>query len=139
MRSSLPSTPGSGKRNPQPRVTSPLRDIPTASSTATDSDAPVIPVELIDAPSQRMYAVGFYGLLLVWRLYDWWQLVEDESESFSLFLKWAVIDALFIYWVPKLRIPWLEWSQQTSHTAFVLHAVFDGMLMFRIGVGRICE
>ncbi|PQE32474.1 hypothetical protein CJF32_00001231 [Rutstroemia sp. NJR-2017a WRK4] len=134
MRSGVPSTPGSGKRNPQPRVTSPLRDIPTASSTTTDSDAPVIPVELIDAPSQRMYAVGFYGLLLVWRLYDWWQLVEDESESFSLFLKWAVIDALFIYWVPKLRIPWLEWSQQTSHTAFVLHAVFDGMLMFRIGL-----
>ncbi|KAK6608962.1 hypothetical protein H4I96_02893 [Botrytis cinerea] len=134
MRSGFPPTPGSGQRNPTGRVTSPLRDLPTASPAAIESDAPLIPVELIDAPSQRMYVTGLYGLLLVWRLYDWWQLVEDESESFPLFMKWVMLDALFLYWVPKLRIPWLEWSQGTSHVAFGLHAIFDFVLMFRIGL-----
>ncbi|KAF7939884.1 uncharacterized protein EAE98_000011 [Botrytis deweyae] len=134
MRSGFPPTPGSGQRNPTGRVTSPLRDLPTASPAAIESDAPLIPVELIDAPSQRMYVTGLYGLLLVWRLYDWWQLVEDESESFPLFMKWVMLDALFLYWVPKLRIPWLEWSQWTSHVAFGLHAIFDFVLMFRIGL-----
>lgn len=133
-RSGFPPTPGSGQRNPTGRVTSPLRDLPTASPAAIESDAPLIPVELIDAPSQRMYVTGLYGLLLIWRLYDWWQLIEDELESFPLFMKWVMLDALFLYWVPKLRIPWLEWSQWTSHVAFGLHAVFDLVLMFRIGV-----
>jgi len=145
MRSSYPSTPDNVQKSAAsrgsppagPRVTSPLREIPQAATAVASSDVPLIPVDLVDAPSQRAYAAAFYGLLLVWRFYDWWKLVEEDTESFGLFMKWIIIDGVFLYFMPKLRIPWLEWSQTTSHAAFILHAAFNGMLMFRIPVSQV--
>jgi nucleoporin POM152 len=81
-----------------------------------------------------MYTLAVYGLLLGWRIYDWWQLVEDETTSIGLFLKWSAIDLMFLFGVPLLRIPWLEWSETASSAACLLHAILNGMLMFRIPV-----
>lgn len=138
MRSSWPATPGSNQRSPEPRedarVKAPLPKLPETPSTPATSQVPVIPVNLIDAPSQRMYTVAVYGLLLVWCLYDWWKLVEDDTTSLWLFLKWTCIHAAFLYGIPLLRIPWLEWSETTSHFALMAHAVLNGMLMFRVPV-----
>lgn len=140
LRSSWPSTPGSGRKSPESKddtkSRSPLPDLPESSSTTTTSHAPIIPVNLIDAPSQRMYTVAAYGLLLVWCLYDWWKLVEEDTTSFGLFLKWTVIHAVFLYGVPQLRIPWLEWSETTSHFALLAHAGLNGLLMFRVPVSQ---
>jgi len=134
--SSFPSTPGSGQRSPATsqngsKVKSPLPSLPDT-STPAPSSAPLIPVNLIDAPSQRMYTLAVYGLLLVWRLYDWWKLVEEDTHSITLFVKWACIDLAFLFGVPLLRIPWLEWSETTSFSVYFVHAVINGMLMFRI-------
>ncbi|TVY21954.1 Nucleoporin [Lachnellula arida] len=134
--SSFPSTPGSGQRSPAtsqngPKVKSPLPSLPNT-STPAPSSAPLIPVNLVDAPSQRMYTLAVYGLLLVWRLYDWWKLVEEDTHSITLFVKWGFIDLVFLFGVPLLRIPWLEWSETTSFSAYFVHAVINGMLMFRI-------
>lgn len=139
MRSSYPSTPGSAKPSPKTtqdssKVRSPLPNLPDSSSASASSTSPVIPVTLIDAPSQRMYTFVVYSLLLGWRIYDWWQLVEEDTTSIGLFLKWAVIDLMFLFGVPLLRIPWLEWSETTSLVACCVHVVLDGMLMFRIPV-----
>jgi nucleoporin POM152 len=140
MRSSWPSTPGSNQRSPEPRndprPRSPLPNIPETTPIPTTSLSPVIPVNLVDAPSQRMYTIAVYGLLLVWCLYDWWKLVEDDTTSLWLFLKWTCIHASFLYGVPRLRIPWLEWSETTSHFALMAHALLNGMLMFRVPVSR---
>ena len=76
-----------------------------------------------------------YAALLAWRLYDWFLLVEDNAESFWLFLKWIAIDFAFLFGLPELRIPWLELAQPTVVMAFLVHAVFDWMLMFNIPVG----
>jgi hypothetical protein len=138
LRSSWPSTPGSDQNSPESRDDtrgkSPLPNLPETSSTSAASNEPVIPVTLVDAPSQRMYTVAVYGLLLVWCLYDWWKLVEDDTTSLGLFLKWTCIHAIFLYGVPQLRIPWLEWSETTSHFALMAHAGLNGMLMFRVPV-----
>jgi nucleoporin POM152 len=152
LRSSYPSTPPSSKaqttpksgntsteprESPQdaPRVRSSLPNLPQASPTAaTLSNTSVIPVDIVDSPTQRLYTLGLYGGLLVWCLYDWWGLVEEDTHSIGLFIKWACIFAIFMYGVPQLRIPWLEWSTSTSNLAFIVHAVFVGMLMFRIPV-----
>ena len=139
MRSSYPSTPGSARQSPRTTQDStkarpPLLNLPDGSPAAASSGSPVIPVTLIDAPSQRMYTFAVYSLLLAWRIYDWWQLVEHETTSISLFLKWAVIDIMFLFGVPFLRIPWLEWSETTSTVACLFHVILDGMLMFRIPV-----
>lgn len=142
MRSSWPSTPGSNQRSPEPRndprKRSPLPNLPETLPVPAPSLSPVIPVNLVDAPSQRMYTLAIYGLLLVWCLYDWWKLVEDDSTSLWYFLKWTCIHAMFLYGVPLLHIPWLEWSETTSHFALMGHAVLNGMLMFRVPVSCLC-
>jgi nucleoporin POM152 len=143
LRSSYPSTPTSRKTSSEPqdspqnvpKVRSSLPNVPEASPATTLSNAPLIPVDIVDSPTQRLYTLGLYGGLLVWCLYDWWRLVEEDTHSIGLFIKWAGIFAIFMYGVPQLRIPWLEWSTPTSNLAFIIHAIFAGMLMFRIPVG----
>lgn len=63
-------------------------------------------------------------------------VVEDDSESLWLFVKWAGIDFLFIFGLPEFRIPWLEFGQVFSIAAFFLHVVFDFFVMMNIGVGN---
>jgi nucleoporin POM152 len=60
--------------------------------------------------------------------------VEDDTNSFGLFLKWTFIDIMFMFGVPLLRIPWLEWSETTSLLVASGHAIANGMLMFRVPV-----
>lgn len=60
--------------------------------------------------------------------------MEDDTESFWLFIKWVAIDIVFMFGLPELRIPWLEWSSTAITVPFLLHAVLNGMLMFRIPV-----
>lgn len=142
LRSSFPSTPGSARQTPSlkeypqdgPSTRSPLPTLPGTSPAATLSNAPVIPANLIDAPSQRMYALGIYGVLLVWRLYDWWTLIEEDTSSAALFIKWCFVDLVYTFGIPLLRIPWLEWSETTSTVACLVHAAMNGMLMFRMPV-----
>ena len=94
----------------------------------------VIPLALLDAPTQRSYAFLVYVLLCSWKIYDWIWLVEDGTESFWLFMKWIAIDFIFLFGLPELRIPWLELSQPLVVAIFLLHFVFDYFLMFSIPV-----
>jgi nucleoporin POM152 len=88
----------------------------------------------MDAPLQRLWVVGIYGLLTAWKLYDWVRLVEDDTESMWQFLKWVFIDVAFLFGLPELRIPWLELSQPFVVAACFIHAIIDFMLMFNIGI-----
>lgn len=97
---------------------------------------PVIPLTLLDAPQQRLYAFGVYALLWAWKLFDWIQVVEDGDTSWWLFLKWIFIDFAFLFGVPELRIPWLELSQPIVTTIFSFHVVLNYMLMFNIPVSH---
>jgi len=78
--------------------------------------------------------VSFYVALFAWRLYDFHYLNEGETESLWMFMKWVAIDGLFLFGLPELRIPWLEWSMATIVVAFLLHSIVDGILMFRIQI-----
>jgi nucleoporin POM152 len=142
--SSYPSTPDSVKRNPTSTGT-PISgtavskkepsSAPQSAMSPRVTNAPLIPLNLVDAPSQRLYVFAIYVALLGWRLYDWGKLVEDEADSLWLFIKWVATDAVvFLYALPALRIPWLEWSNPAIMSVFLVHAVLNGMLMFRIPV-----
>jgi nucleoporin POM152 len=142
--SSYPLTPESVRKNPTSPETSTLGTAASnavLSSTAEPAmsrrgtNTPLIPLNLVDGPSQRFYVFAIYVALLGWRLYDWGKLVEDEADSLWLFIKWVATDAvLFLYGLPALRIPWLEWSNPAITGVFLVHAVLNGMLMFRIPV-----
>ncbi|KAG4433173.1 hypothetical protein IFR05_011333 [Cadophora sp. M221] len=142
MRSAYPSTPKSTQRTPESRdpfqdasrVRSPLPNLPDATATTSvpTSSTPVIPVNLVDAPTQRMCVFAIYGILFALRVYDWWTLVQEETASLGYFVKWFVLDGIFLYGMPLMRIPWLEWSETTSSMAWILHAGMNAMLMFRV-------
>jgi hypothetical protein len=140
LRSAYPATPATAQRttarsSPQnpPKSASPLPTIPNVKANVVSNSA-LISEDLVPFPTQRLYASGIYGALLVWCLYDWWKLLEDDSASLGLFIKWICIFAIYLYGLPQLRIPWLEWSTNMSTLAFVGHAWLVGMLMFRIPV-----
>jgi nucleoporin POM152 len=105
------------------------------SPAAQESDSgPLIPTDWIDAPSQRFYAFALYLALMSWRAYDWNTLQDSEEQSLWLFMKWLFIDGTFLFGLPSMRIPWLEWQSQTTLLMFLAHAAIDAMLMFQIGI-----
>lgn len=141
LRSSYPSTPESQKRTASKIPSSggegsriPLQAISRSARAPTTTSQPLIPLTVLDAPSQRLYVCALYIALLAWRLYDWSNLVEDEAESFWLFIKWVALDGIVLYGLPELRIPWLEWSNAVTTGIFLIHAIVNGMLMFRVPV-----
>ncbi|KAI9787742.1 MAG: hypothetical protein M1839_000274 [Geoglossum umbratile] len=111
--------------------------MPVAPARPSASDGPLVPFHYVDGPSQRFYALAIYIALFGCRLYDWYGLIEEDGDSISEFwnfLKWGAIDGVFLYGLPGLRIPWLEWSWTTTTAIFLAHAIMDGCLMFRVSV-----
>jgi nucleoporin POM152 len=98
-----------------------------------NNNVPLVPTNVIDAPSQRLYVVAIYIALNAWRFYES-LTASDDLDSTWLLLKWATIDGIFLVGLQALRIPWLEWAFPTTLTLFLLHAVGNVFLMFRIPV-----
>lgn len=143
LRSAYPSTPPSTQTSTRQNAAPPTDastsvPLPTLIPPSSDSNVPVIPIDIIDAPSQRLYATAFYLGLILWRCHDYWRLLSNESDSLPLFLKWVMIDGVFLFGLPALKIPWLEWSSSTMMTLFLAHAFIDGLLMFRVSVCLSC-
>ncbi|KAL8945316.1 MAG: hypothetical protein Q9211_000146 [Gyalolechia sp. 1 TL-2023] len=139
LRSAYPSSPRPGhakdRRNDEATgVSSPSVPLPAQSKPEQDPQAPLIPLTLMDAPSQRLYVASFYLGLILWRVWDFYGLASDETDSFQLFMKWVVIDGVVLYGLPGLKIPWLQWSSATMTILFALHTIFDYVLMFRVPI-----
>ncbi|CAG5146072.1 uncharacterized protein ALTATR162_LOCUS1819 [Alternaria atra] len=138
----FPSTPQNTNRSPglqspngttpRPNIKSPLPDLPKA--PAQSSSGPLIPSDILDPAQQRFYVFALYVALWAYRTYDFYTLAVEEDESLWLCLKWCFFDVLFMFGVPLLEIPWLEWGNGAAFLLFVLHAGLDVMLMFRIGI-----
>jgi nucleoporin POM152 len=117
---------------PRPNVRSPLPDLPRAPPQS--SSGPLIPSHILDPAQQRFYIFAIYIGLWAYRSYDFYTLIVEEDQSLLLCLKWCVIDMFFMFGVPLLEIPWLEWSNGVAFVLFVMHAALDVMLMFKIGI-----
>ena len=148
LRSAYPSTPtpaqksaalnGSawspqGGASPRSPRTSPPAGLTRLVDNHNDN-GPLIPFDIVDAPSQRRCVCAFYVLLSAWRFYDYFRLVYSETDSLWFFMKWVVFDGVFLYGLPGLKVPWLELSSSTTTVVFLLHAFLNAMLMFRIQV-----
>ena len=142
LRSAFPSTPQStkaayaGQNGPQAgssKFTSTLQDVAELARSSQTS-GPLISTEVVDTPTQRLYIFAAYIGLLAWRLYDVYLVDADDAQSLWLFMKWVALDGVFLFGLPALRIPWLEWSPVFTTVLFVIHALVDGLLMFRVQV-----
>lgn len=119
--------------NQRPRAS--LPNAPEKKPGSTPQSQPLIPLSVIEAPTQRLYAIAFWAALLAWRLYDYAGLVEDDTTSFWLFVKWTGLDfAYLVLGIPHLKIPWLEFSPPVTITLFFLHVAWNGILMFNVDV-----
>ncbi|KAF2278333.1 uncharacterized protein EI97DRAFT_394633 [Westerdykella ornata] len=116
----------------RPNVRSPLPQVPKVPDQS--SSGPLIPTHVMDPAQQRFYAVGLYGLLLAWKLYDFYTLTLDEETSAWEFLKWSFIDMVFVFGLPLFEIPWVEWGNITAALLFILHMGINAMLMFQVGI-----
>lgn len=135
LRSAFPSTPVTGQKPKQDGSASGARaPLSDAISSSSNTLPPLIPFAIVDAPSQRLYLLFFYLGLATWRLFDYSRLVSEETDSLWLFMKWVAIDSMLLYGLPGLRIPWLQWSSSTTTLLFIVHALLNAILMFRITV-----
>ena len=141
LRSAFPSTPSStpssrlkarDDASSGPSTHSIVLPKPTATNSALP---PLVPFTIVDAPTQRLYVALFYLGLTIWRLYDFSRLVEVETDSLWLFMKWVAVDSAFFYGLPALRVPWMQWSSSTTTVLFLMHGALNAVLMFRISVG----
>ncbi|VUC20712.1 unnamed protein product [Clonostachys rosea] len=152
LRSGFPTTPATTARRQIPQDTP--STVGTVSSTGSASRAkqqslplapenapakpagsqPLIPLTVLDAPSQRFYAFALYVGLLIWKLYNWVAVVEEGEGSWGMFLKWIVIDCVYFFVLPELRIPWLEPSQAVVTSIYLAHVVANWFLMFLVPV-----
>jgi nucleoporin POM152 len=124
---------GTSFTSPRPNVRAPIPQVPSPAKK-TPTSGPLIPASVLDPAQQRLYVFGAYVLLWAMRSYDFYNLAIDETESFWQFLKWVFIDLVFIFGIPLLEIPWLEWGNLTAFLLYMIHIGLDAMLMFRIGV-----
>lgn len=129
LRSAFPASPVKYQpRRPE------VKDGPrsTAAEDTGDAGPSVIAEDIIDHGTQRIYVFAVYGLLSAWRLYDCYCLaVADEPLSpLWSFSKFAVLDAIFIWGLPELRIPLLQWSTPTAILLYLLHLLLNALLCF---------
>jgi nucleoporin POM152 len=125
-------TGGSGRRLPD---ISTLKKTAAAGSSSPASTEPLIPLDVVDAATQRLLVVAFYIALWFWRLWNFFNLLRTgENESLWLFMKWMFIDSMFLFGLPALRIPWLEFSSPSITVIFLAHVFFNACLMFQIGL-----
>ena len=143
LRSAFPQTPQPAQQRPRsyntetPSPRQPPRELKTRPAIipldGASSNAPLIPVDVLDAPSQRLYVLAFYVALNAYRIYES-HTASDDLDSTWLFLKWVSLDGVFLFGLQALRIPWLEWAFPTTLAAFLVHVVWNVFLMFRIPV-----
>ena len=144
LHSAFPLTPQSDtKRSYQYAAMANAHDSSSPRSSSAKSseepNPPMMPYNVLDAPTQRLYILSFYVAFNAWRFYDHFRLVSGGSDSLWLFMKWVAMDSVFLYGLPGLRIPWLQWSSSTMTVLFVLHAILNAFLMFRIPVSLCTE
>ena len=139
LRSAFPTSPQknpniSSSSSPAPVQNGSKVASPSPNSTAGDEDPPLIPFDVLDGPSQRFSVAVAFALLAVWRLYDRHLAQTEAREALWFFMKWIVIDSAFIFGLPRLRVPWLQWPPWVTYTLFLMLAALDAMLMFDVGV-----
>lgn len=93
----------------------------------------MIPFEVVDAPTQRLYALSFYVLLWTWKLYNAYT-VSGDLDATWFFLQWSGFDAAFLITLFWLHIPYFEYTVFVSAVIWILHVIVNFFLMYHIPI-----
>ena len=127
-------------RPPQPsRKGTPPPAPATDQSVGPEEIEPRIPTNVIDAPTQRFYAVAVFFTIQAIKIADIAKLyTQDEGDSISELMfcfKWVAIDGLFFWFLPFMRIPWLTFSPSTTFMQIFGSFVINMCFTFKYSVG----
>jgi hypothetical protein len=108
----------------------------SVSSASGVNETPTIPLHIIDAPSQRLYACGAIGLLQSIKLFYLLDIglfsnSKASTPLYSWFL-WSFLDSLLIFSLYKLKIPRLQFSPQIWLLAIAIIFIINSFLSLSI-------
>lgn len=76
--------------------------------------------------------------LQAWKFYDAANLYKvEKGDSISelwFAMKWISLDGVFLWFLPELRIPWLDYNQTTTLLQIVFFTIFNMAVSFKISV-----
>lgn len=108
-------------------------------SIGPEEGEPRIATNIIDAPTQRFYAVTIFLAIQAIKIADIAKLYTgDEGDSISELMfcfKWVAIDGLFFWFLPFMRIPWLTFSPSTTFLQIFAFFMINMMVSFKYSVG----
>ena len=128
-------------RPPQPsrKVTPPPTSAAADQAVGPEEIEPRIPTNVIDAPTQRFYAVAVFLTIQAIKIADIAKLYTgDEGDSISELMfcfKWVAVDGLFFWLLPFMRIPWLTFSPSTTFLQIFGSFVINMCFSFKYSVG----
>ncbi|SCU96904.1 LAME_0F17832g1_1 [Lachancea meyersii CBS 8951] len=90
-------------------------------NVVADEDLPLFSTGVLDIPSQRALVAAIFAIIQTYKLYDLILLktglpvsgVLLTSSRFNFIAKYVVIDSLFLYFLPNLKIPKLTFRPFT--------------------------
>ncbi|CAA22435.1 nucleoporin, transmembrane ring glycoprotein subunit Pom152 [Schizosaccharomyces pombe] len=98
---------------------------------SSERPRPLVPESIVDAPTQRLYAIGVFVALQAYKIYD---LLKLETSSISdvpksgFLVKWIIIDAIYLRLLPKFRIPWLSFQPAATLLQIAIFAAINLLL-----------
>lgn len=101
----------------------------------TTTNGMLIPERIADAPTQRFYATSLFVFLQALKFYDYIQLYGAPPSAETIFaIKWIGIDAVFLFLIPKLKIPWLSFGLAATFLQIAIISVLNICLSARIPI-----
>lgn len=123
---------------PSQKATAPQNSAAADQSIGPEDLTPRIPTNIIDAPTQRFYAVTAFVVIQAMKIADIAKLYTgDDGDSISelmFCIKWMAIDGLFFYFLPFMRIPWLTFSPSTTFLQIVVFCIVNVTVCFKYSV-----
>ncbi|OBA24152.1 hypothetical protein METBIDRAFT_37256 [Metschnikowia bicuspidata var. bicuspidata NRRL YB-4993] len=90
---------------------------PLAAAAEPPRPATLIPAHVVDHASQRLFALLVFAAIQCWKVYDILLVKADAPaaaalltalNNFTFVLKYALVDGVFLWLLPVLRIPLLD-------------------------------
>lgn len=98
---------------------------------------PLIPLDIIDAPTQRLYLVAVLLLIQAYKLSHFLTPTSQSIQTNPILdpnwtlYKWITIDILAIQVVKRLRIPRLDWGWKARWATAITLILLDYTLFGR--------
>ncbi|UZJ56926.1 hypothetical protein CBS101457_006246 [Exobasidium rhododendri] len=98
---------------------------PSPSSSSSSSSSSLIPLSLVDAPTQRVYLASAFLLLETYKLYQIFASFYSEDSSWTLLGSFLLLNLVLVTAASRLKVPRLDYSRAKWTILFALIGAVD--------------